>query len=464
MRYALTWVTLLCMLAPAAPCAEEAGRDEVPVTRLKLQPAPEPVPALKYRLLPGVLEMEPGNAATLYNWAVAKITGGQNGNTKELLELLEMPIEDLTIARVRAARAPHGRGPLFRLLERAGRREDCDWDLELSVGPALDLPSITDQRKLATIAVLTARMEIVWGNCEEAVQMLQTPLAMARHMAQGAALIHGLVGMQVARLALDRVEDLAQAPGSPNLYWALTALPRPLIDMRDPVETERHMFDLWLPDLRDPESSRLGPEGWREMIEQFPSLGGGSGPLRRKLTPSLVALWMYTDAKNHLIERGRDPDQVEAMPVFQMVAIYVMDGWNRVMDDQFKWFYVPYAEGEEVIAEAQASFTETLDQKNDILPAMLMPALYGTYSQMAGLDRQVAALRCIEAVRLYAALHDGELPASLSEIKEVPVPLNPMTGESFQYEVVGETATLSAPLGPHERAKDGIRYELTIAK
>ena len=59
----------------------------------------------------------------------------------------------------------------------------------------------------------------------------------------------------------------------------------------------------------------------------------------------------------------------------------------------------------------------------------------------ARLDQRIALLRHVEALRLYAAEHDGALPANLSEIS-VPLPDDPFTGKPFRYEVTGDTAHL----------------------
>ena len=74
------------------------------------------------------------------------------------------------------------------------------------------------------------------------------------------------------------------------------------------------------------------------------------------------------------------------------------------------------------------------------------------------------ALQCIEAIRLYAAAHAGKLPARLEDITEAPAPLDPATGHPFIYEVVGDSATLSAPLPPggHNHPSHAIRYVLKL--
>ena len=76
------------------------------------------------------------------------------------------------------------------------------------------------------------------------------------------------------------------------------------------------------------------------------------------------------------------------------------------------------------------------------------------------------ALRCVEAVRLYAAGHGGKLPPKLADVKEVPVPHDPVTGKPFEYKVSGDRATLFGP-SPVGDPRDGgyaLTYELTLKR
>ena len=82
---------------------------------------------------------------------------------------------------------------------------------------------------------------------------------------------------------------------------------------------------------------------------------------------------------------------------------------------------------------------------------------------MNRLDRHVAALQCVEALRLYAAVHDGKFPKELSTITEVPVPGDPVTQEPFVYRSTGSWAVLEAPAPEGATGKwDAIRYELSL--
>ena len=82
------------------------------------------------------------------------------------------------------------------------------------------------------------------------------------------------------------------------------------------------------------------------------------------------------------------------------------------------------------------------------------------------MDRKFALFATIEALRLYAAEHNGDLPRSLAAIQEVPLPLDPVTGKSFHYELNGPTATLSAPPPASQTPNMGntVTYQLRIRK
>src|SRR5690606_29899023 len=74
----------------------------------------------------------------------------------------------------------------------------------------------------------------------------------------------------------------------------------------------------------------------------------------------------------------------------------------------------------------------------EIVPvaALLLPAVSAVRSASVRLEREMAALQTIEALRMHAARH-GKWPMRLADVTCVPVPKNPATGESFMYELDG---------------------------
>jgi len=78
------------------------------------------------------------------------------------------------------------------------------------------------------------------------------------------------------------------------------------------------------------------------------------------------------------------------------------------------------------------------------------------------IDVQVAALQCVEAIRLYAGAHGGQLPGALTEVTENPVPRDPVGRELFGYTRTGSTAVLESAIPPGGNERNRVRYEIAI--
>jgi len=81
---------------------------------------------------------------------------------------------------------------------------------------------------------------------------------------------------------------------------------------------------------------------------------------------------------------------------------------------------------------------------------------------MNRLDRHVAALQCVEAIRLYAGAHEGKFPKELSSITEISVPNDPVRQTPFVYRCTGSNAVLEAPAPKGATERDAMRYELNL--
>ena len=81
------------------------------------------------------------------------------------------------------------------------------------------------------------------------------------------------------------------------------------------------------------------------------------------------------------------------------------------------------------------------------------------------LEQRISLLRHVEALRMYAAEHDGKLPEKLADIA-LPLPVDPFTGKPFRYAKDGETAHLrgSPPSGEERTPAYNLHYEITIRK
>jgi hypothetical protein len=78
------------------------------------------------------------------------------------------------------------------------------------------------------------------------------------------------------------------------------------------------------------------------------------------------------------------------------------------------------------------------------------------------LDSHLAALQCVEAIRSYAASHNGQLPGTLAEITEVAVPNDPIHGAPFHYTRTGPTVVLESAVPDGGTEAMRTRYVITV--
>jgi hypothetical protein len=471
-------VTLAAVLAPAAVLAQGAAPQPPEAQKsvqITLHPMPEPRPALKYQLLPPFLERRPGNAAVWWNRLLAGrrplLTDLYEGHWEEVYKWMEIPIGDPREKEYRAKEPKItlylGQGGLYSDMARAARFESCDWELPVREGNYISvlLPDVQELRTWGRLLGAKAHLEIAEGKYDQAVGTLQTGFALARHASQGQTLVHALVGSAIARFSMTtQIEQFIQQPDAPNLYWALATLPRPLIDYRPGFEAEANLLYLQFPELKDLDKKDLSAEQWRELlckvvreVEQFGPLAGASGPTQAATAIRIVQ--GYPRAKQYLIEHDRPPAEVEAMPVAQVVLLYTVRLYEEISDDQFKWMFLPYAEGKTGRDHSERSLKDACRREIIPLASSLLPASTAAKEAETRTQWTLVPLRICEALRIYAAAHDGQLPDRLSDIREVPIPLNPYDDQPFKYHRDGNRAVLEAEHGP---IATPWRYEITM--
>ena len=154
----------------------------------------------------------------------------------------------------------------------------------------------------------------------------------------------------------------------------------------------------------------------------------------------------YPEAKRQLITQGRPAAQVETMPSIQVVALHSYKLYEQARDDIFKWAGLPYWQAAQGMAESEQHPGIGWDKLKGGIPfASILPAVNSAFYVPARVERRLDVVQYIEAIRIYAANHNGMLPPSLDAITESPVPIDPATGKFFEYKLDGSTATLRAP-------------------
>ncbi len=433
-----------------------------------------PVPAFRYRLLPTASERTTGDAAPVY-LRIAHATPSESLRqiSEKYVAWVQKSTEPFPTAEARAF--VDSWGGRTQQLAFGARRKSCDWAYTLPEQRAesleILLPDAQEMRTWGRLLEIKARVEVAEGNFDEAIRTYETGLGFARHVGKGPFLINVLVGVAMSTSIVTGLEDLSARPGAPNLYWALTALPRPLVSMRTALENEAVLGENLVPELTGLDRPRTEAEWsslYLRLIERLDGLrtryklddpgSGLASLLPRAYGPTAFKARFLDEARRALAGR---PVALGPMTDDRALVLFVADRYRALRDDQLKPRYLPFAESAGLAAEAEARMKAEKVGPAAVFDA-LMPAMGAAMQAEVRLDRRVAALRVVEALRMHAAAHGGKLPATLAEVTVVPIPLDPATARPFEYRLDGDTATLTAP--PARLAPPWIDHRITIRK
>lgn len=408
------------------------------VIRLTVDPMPAPKPALRYRLLPELREMSPGNPIPAY--LKAMLDQDFTANQEEL-------------------------GPsALRQADRAARLDKPDWQLMHKLrtdGIGLLLPDLQKMRQIAAGLQNRFRQEVAQRRFDDALVTAKTMFALSRHTGDHPTLIGNLVGIAIGYITIAPLEEMLEQPGCPNLYWALTSLPRPLVSLDNGLEGERMLIGAELLDLSDSAPMTAGQvkkvidriESFRRFETDKLKLTTRQYVTVRALDPKYLAA-----ARARLVEYGITEDLVASFPADQVILLDEKREYEVWRDEEMKllkmsvWEAAPLARKAAPIPEQR-------------LLTLLVPVLAKIRLAQCRLEQRIALLRHVEALRMHAADHDRKLPASLAEV-EVPLPADPVTGKPFRYELKDGTAHVrgTPPKGYEQIPTFNLHYEITIRK
>lgn len=462
--------TLLCLAALAAftlPArAEQTVTPTETVIRLTVQPMAAPKPALRYLLLPELKEQNPGNPIQSYLRCFAEqqnfFFNKEACDRREKLQ--SMPLKELPAQELQ----DYGKFAL-READWAARLDRPDWQILLKAkteGIGLLLPDLQQMRTLANALKVRFRAEVAMGRFDDALRTAKTMFAMSRHLSENPTLIADLVGIAVVYVAIGPLEEMLEQPGCPNLYWALTNLPNPLVSLDKGMEGERMLIAGEFRDLDD--SAPMSAEQLKKLIAHIDRVREVAEIEQKTDKPDRsTRAWLdarikdeklVSAARHRLIEAGLPEERLLQFPAEQVLFLDEMRALNEIRDEGMKLMNLPAWQVEKLAGQIKAPREETLFEP-------LVSALLKVRRAQGRLDQRIALLRHVEALRLYAAEHDGKLPAQLSDVS-VPLPPDPFTGQPFRYQVDGATAHLrgTPPPGLEKEPAWNVHYEVTVQK
>jgi len=464
-RFPASPVAAVCALASSlvAPGAFGAGPT---IKVVSISGSPAPTPALGHRLIPLESELTPGDAAPIYLRLNSELSPEKLRDLREKpTAWLALPLDQFPATDARAF-VDQWR-PQLAQIEYGARRTTCEWNYTIAEETEhiieISLADTQAMRTWARLVALKARVEIVEHHFQDAARTIETGLSFSRHVGNGPYLINMLVGVASAVVMLDRVDELVSQIGASNLYWSLTALPRPLIGVRKAVANAYKMCEWMLPEMTDLDQTRSSGE-WTARLARFrgrmqklaaayaadekiDSTGGNLADLRERV---------IHEAREYL--KARD-NKIDRLFEDQAILMFFGGKYRDLYDEVYKASYLPYPEAEQFYRLGLERLYAVKRGPLDLF-ARLIASIESGHRSEAMLDRRIAALRVVEALRLHAGVSGG-LPKSLADVTIVPIPGDPVTGKPFNYRVDGETATLTGlyPIGAL-----GLTYRITLRK
>jgi hypothetical protein len=454
-----------CALAGLLFSALLRADESVTVIKLSVQAQAAPTPALKYRLLPELQEMQMGNAVMAYY----KCFMEQNHFyfDKEEVEKREK-WQKCPLAELPDGLNDYGHGSL-RQADYAARLDGCDWQILHQLrteGMLLPLSDVQQLRMLAAALKVRYRGQVKAGKIDDAIRTHQTLFALARHLGEHPTLIGNLVGIAIANLAVEPFEELLQRPGCPNLYWALSQLPPSLVEIRKGMQGERFWVIAEFKDFLAPTQPWTAADVKRA-VDKARVIAGLAGEADNKERDEWLAArlkderWL-ADARRRLVAAGLPEASVAKFPPEQVLFRVLFSKYEITSDESTKWLNFPYWVAEAERERIKAGPAPDMEER---IADLLRPAVAKVHRSQARLERRLALLRVVEALRLHAAAHDGQWPDDLKDIN-LPLPVDPFTGKPFTYKREGNTAIVQAgaPKGEEKNSAYNIRYEVTIKK
>lgn len=431
-RRVLAVAIALQLAAPAVAQTQPATRPTADERTFLVSPA-LPDPLAKPRLRTPPTEQIHRNAAALYAQA---FVGLPEYSLLNLVGDLYIDNEDdQAFLKAVAEKAPWLDTQLQQTVEAAVRSDHCDWDLPIQeYGVNVLLPTLNVSRAFSNYLRTQARFAALTQTPDVALKLIAANFTLARHMQEGnVPIVSNLVGVGIMASSLESLEHVYRRADAPNLYFDFRSFPVPSANYHAALDVEEMMFAHEFPMLLTSDLSKVTPEQWREAVAR---------------------------ANQDRVISDSDPvyppsDVNQALRYFETYRSLAV----RVK----RWEKLSYHESLTRLSDLSEEFKKAsaTEPGNPFLRSGAS-LWFRFILTNARLDRTIAAFATVEALRAYAAAHDGRLPASLADCTDYPAPVNPATNQPFDYTLRPDgSALLTAP--PLVTSYP-LRYEIRIRR
>jgi hypothetical protein len=443
---------------------------------LATEPAAAPQPRLQYRFWPDEPSLKPGRAIVHLDRALVFY---QLNNKTALQGWMDYQVAlgdanpEPTDLAMRLAIFDN----VNQELNRFAACEDSSWDLRLRDLKGLDvygflLPEVQQYRELARLLRFRALEQLGRRDFDGAVNSIRCGYRLAAFVRQGETVIQQLVGIAIEGIMQEVVEDAIRTPGCPNLYFALATVPHERQSMLRALEFELSSFKRAFPILDNPAEQSWEPKTWQQQwaktaedLSKLLAMGMSSenglvGPA------SGLSLLLAAEVANNargprqrLVQSGLAQEKVAAMCPEQVLAVDAAQRLRQIGDELLAACLQPSSGSKKAVDAAmerlnQEAKGERFRDIGTLLSSLLLTAVNAAVAAEVRVNSTHHRLLTIEAVRHFAATHDGQLPKTLSELTELLPQVDLHTGELIGYELKsgpeGEWAEFSIGLPVEE--------------
>lgn len=474
------FLMLLLIASPApaqvllSPALQDPPQAEAEVPKpepkvIKLHPAGEPDPALRYRFWPAIDQQR--HASPHPFWSRANLLAAQalaQDRDHEFAALFEkiraLPLDQVANEETQQFLQRYGTAALQQLSE-IDRLMDTNYDLQLEARSLTEmfelmLPEIQESRQLARLLQIRARVAIAEQRWDDAVNDIRVGFRLAEIVGDSAPLlVNKLTGFAIAGVMLGVVEEAIQQPDCPNLYWALASIPsEQVFEIRDALQFEvgniARALRVEALDRRESLSTEIARNQLVTVVQQALQFAGplddhsdrdhDSDHVIARLLAGMYVVAMAEPSRELLSDSKDWSANGGDLSAAQAVALATQLRLRRTRDDGTKWHLLPPEL--KIDIEEKFNFGKQDLRAADVvtvLTGLLLPAQKAAVGAARRGVQQQYLWMTLEALRMHAA-QSGELPQSLDDLQPVPALFDAISQTPFDYERTSPTtATLT---------------------
>ena len=432
---------------PAAAADLEAVAS---VLRNFVEPAKEPVPALRYRFYPNPRDLKPGSATPYFQRATVQYLK-KHPIVLERFSQFYSDFEDGK-AKTTIAEELASFENVFVELKKFGDCEDMHWDDRWRDLRGAELweamyPEFQEVRSLGRLIELKARQHLKEKDFDAAFAWIRVGYRLAEYLGHGETTFQKIAAIARCQAMNYVVGEAISTPGCPNLYWALASLPEPIVSVRRSIDIECLGIEYTFPVLYKAESRDLGREQWQELWDQtFDSLTQWDDSRVLDLPKQLEQAFETSlkddlgDVRKSILSNGYDPEHVASMCPEQLVALNALCEIRQRTSQAAKASFLPSPIRERELEKAKAEHEKYMAENPTKICAIFQCMNTAADSVIQIETKQICFVRqlmTLEAIRMHVAEH-GSPPASLNDLGPVPALPNPFDGNPFIYKSIKE--------------------------